>query len=30
VAQPLSGDILELFNCNVNVGGALALYALRQ
>jgi aminopeptidase N len=30
VAAPLSGDPAELFNPNVYVGGAIALYALRQ
>jgi aminopeptidase N len=30
VANPPSGDIPSLFNTNVNNGGALALYALRQ
>jgi aminopeptidase N len=30
VARPPSGDLLQLFNSNVYLGGALALYALRQ
>nr|WP_269327776.1 M1 family metallopeptidase [Kineosporia mesophila] len=30
VAQPLSGDVYDVFNSNVYGGGALVLYALRQ
>lgn len=30
VAQPLSGDVYDVFNPNVYEGGALVLYALRQ
>ena len=30
VAQPLSGDVYDVFNSNVYEGGALVLYALRE